>query len=152
MSSHVCVVAHLFPTLCDLLDCGPPGFSVYGSFKARILEWLATFLLQGIFPIGGSNLYRLCLPALQWIIYLLSHWGRPYCTNHIFQPVVQGYPVQNSIILYRIVLSYIEEQYYPIQNSNPIRQAECLFSFSNMLTIIYLENMLENILAKQNIY
>ena len=31
-------------------------------------------------------------------------------------------------------------------------QTECLFAFSNMLTIIYLENMLENILAKQNIY
>ena len=28
------------PTLCDLLDCSPPGSSVHGIFQARILEWV----------------------------------------------------------------------------------------------------------------
>ena len=28
-------------TLCDPLDCGPPGFSVHGILQARILEWIA---------------------------------------------------------------------------------------------------------------
>ena len=28
-------------TLCDPMDCGPPGSSVYGIFQARILEWVA---------------------------------------------------------------------------------------------------------------
>ena len=28
------------------LDCSPPGSSVHGIFKARILEWVAIFLLQ----------------------------------------------------------------------------------------------------------
>ena len=28
-------------TLCDPLDCGPPGSSVDGIFQARILEWVA---------------------------------------------------------------------------------------------------------------
>ena len=27
--------------LCDPMDCGPPGSSVHGIFKARILEWVA---------------------------------------------------------------------------------------------------------------
>ena len=28
-------------TLCNPMDCGPPGFSVHGIFQARILEWVA---------------------------------------------------------------------------------------------------------------
>ena len=29
------------PTLCDPIDCSPPGFSVHGILQARILEWVA---------------------------------------------------------------------------------------------------------------
>ena len=28
-------------TLCDPMDCGPPGCSVHGTLQARILEWVA---------------------------------------------------------------------------------------------------------------
>ena len=28
-------------TLCDTMDCSPPGSSVYGIFQARTLEWIA---------------------------------------------------------------------------------------------------------------
>ena len=28
-------------TLCDLMDYGPPGFSLHGIFQARIVEWVA---------------------------------------------------------------------------------------------------------------
>ena len=35
------VVAQLCPTLCDLMDCSPPGSSVHGILQARILEWVA---------------------------------------------------------------------------------------------------------------
>ena len=28
-------------TLCDPLDCSPPGFSVHGILQERILEWAA---------------------------------------------------------------------------------------------------------------
>ena len=34
-------VALLFPTLCQPMDCSPPGSSVHGIFQARILEWVA---------------------------------------------------------------------------------------------------------------
>ena len=36
-----CLVAKLCPTLCDPLDCSPPGSSVQGILQARILEWVA---------------------------------------------------------------------------------------------------------------
>ena len=31
------------PTLCDLMDCSPPGSSAHGILQARILEWIAIF-------------------------------------------------------------------------------------------------------------
>ena len=40
-----CVLVHLVGqsclTLCDPLDCRPPGSSVHGISQARILEWVA---------------------------------------------------------------------------------------------------------------
>ena len=32
-------VAQLCPTLCDPMDCSPPGSSIHGIFQARVLEW-----------------------------------------------------------------------------------------------------------------
>ena len=29
------------PTLCNPMDCNPPGSSIHGIFQARILEWVA---------------------------------------------------------------------------------------------------------------
>ena len=38
----LCVlVAQLCLTLCDPMDCSPPGSNVLGIFQARILEWVA---------------------------------------------------------------------------------------------------------------
>jgi len=35
------------PTLCDLMDCSPPGSSVHGISQARILEWVAISFSRG---------------------------------------------------------------------------------------------------------
>ena len=35
------LVTNLYQTLCDPMDCSPPGFSVHGILQARILEWVA---------------------------------------------------------------------------------------------------------------
>ena len=35
------LVAQLCPTLCDPMDCSPPGSSVLGILQARILDWVA---------------------------------------------------------------------------------------------------------------
>ena len=29
------------PTLCNPMDCSPPGSSIHGIFQARVLEWSA---------------------------------------------------------------------------------------------------------------
>ena len=33
-------VAQSFPTLCNPMDCSPPGSSTHGIFQARVLEWV----------------------------------------------------------------------------------------------------------------
>ena len=35
------LVTRLCSTLCDNLDCSPPGSSVHGILQARILKWVA---------------------------------------------------------------------------------------------------------------
>ena len=39
--SVLCLVAQSCPTLCDPLDCSPPGSSLHGILQVRILEWVA---------------------------------------------------------------------------------------------------------------
>jgi len=42
------------PTLCDPMDCSPPGSSVHGIFQARILEWVTITFPRGMFPTQGT--------------------------------------------------------------------------------------------------
>ena len=34
-------------TLCDLMDCRPPGSSVHGILQAKVLEWVAIPFFRG---------------------------------------------------------------------------------------------------------
>ena len=36
-----CSVTHSFPTVCDPVDYSPPGSSVHGVLRTRILGWIA---------------------------------------------------------------------------------------------------------------
>ena len=47
-------------TLCDPMDCSPPGSSVHGISQAKILEWVAilfSFSLpaEGLSPLLGGK-------------------------------------------------------------------------------------------------
>ena len=56
-------------TLCDPMD-----YTAHGILQARILEWVAFLLLQGIFPTQGLNTGLL---HCRQILYQLSHKGSP---------------------------------------------------------------------------
>ena len=59
-------------TVCDPMGCSPPGPSVHGILRARVLEWLAIS-----FP-GGTSLPRdgVCVSCIcRQILYRLSHQG-----------------------------------------------------------------------------
>ena len=40
-NTTICSVTQSCLTLCNPMDCSPPGSSVHGIFQARILEWVA---------------------------------------------------------------------------------------------------------------
>ena len=50
ISQISCMHAQLHPTLCDLMDCSPPGSSVHGIFQARILDWVVISSSRGSSP------------------------------------------------------------------------------------------------------
>ena len=66
MNEYVCSAKSLQSclTLCNAMDCSPPGSSVHGILRTRILEWVAVPLLQGTFPTQGLNPHLLHL--LPW--------------------------------------------------------------------------------------
>ena len=72
----VCVflVTRSCPTLCNPMDCSPPGSSVLGDSVSKNTGGGFRSLLQGIFPIQGSNLGLL---HRRQILYHLSHQGSP---------------------------------------------------------------------------
>ena len=41
------LVAQSCQTLCDPMDCSPPGFSIQGIFQAKVMEWVAISFSRG---------------------------------------------------------------------------------------------------------
>ena len=78
----VCVYTQSCLTLCDPVDCSPPGSSVHGILQARILEWVAISSSRGsswprdwtlVSYTGRQILYHLChLEAHNWL-----QWSTP---------------------------------------------------------------------------
>ena len=64
-----------------LTFCDPIDYIVHGILQARILEWVARSLRQGIFPTQGSNPG---LPHCGRILYQLSHQGSPRILEYPF--------------------------------------------------------------------
>ena len=83
----MCVHAQLLqsgPTLCNLIDCSPPGSFVHGILQARILEWVAmpssrgysqprdwTLVSQGSCIAGRSfTIWTTREAPILWCVYL----------------------------------------------------------------------------------
>ena len=66
----LCLVGQSRPTLCDPMECSPPGFSVHKDSPGKNTRVDCHALLQGIFPTQGSNPG---LPHCRQILYPLSH-------------------------------------------------------------------------------
>ena len=64
----MCVRAQSCPTLCNPMDCNPPGSSVHGIFQARILKWVAISYSSDRIPV--SCIY--CID--RWILYHRTTW------------------------------------------------------------------------------
>ena len=70
----VCVlVSQLCPTLCDPINCSPPGSSVHGILQARVLERVAIPFSKGLRDLEIDPLLLHC----RQILYHLSHQRGP---------------------------------------------------------------------------
>ena len=76
----LCWVTQSCPTLCNPMDCNPPGSSVHGILQARILEGSCHALPQGVFLTQRSNP---CLPHCRRIPYHLKNLNK--CTSVHFR-------------------------------------------------------------------
>ena len=80
-------VAQLCLTLCDPMDCSPPGSCVHGDPPGKNTGVGCHFLLQGIFPTQGQN------PGLlhcRWIFYHLSHQRSTRLLKFVAYPFSRG--------------------------------------------------------------
>ena len=79
--------AHLCLTLCNPMDCSPPGFSVHGDSPDKSTVVCCHALLQGVFPTPGSN------PGLlhcRRILYSLNHQRIPRILEWVVYPFCRG--------------------------------------------------------------
>ena len=57
---EMCLVTQSCPTVCDPMDCSPPGSSVHGILQARILEWIVLPSSRGSAQPRGRTHGLLC--------------------------------------------------------------------------------------------
>ena len=74
-------------SLCDPVDCSPPGSSVHGDSPDKNTGVDCHALFQGIFPTQGSNPG---LPHCRQILYQLSHQGSPRILEWVAYPFSRG--------------------------------------------------------------
>ena len=83
----LCLVIQSFLTLCNTMDCSPPGSSVHGDSPGKNTGVGCHALFQGIFPTQGLNLD---LPHCRWIHYCLSHQKSPRILEWVADPFSRG--------------------------------------------------------------
>ena len=64
-------VVQLCPTLCDPMDCSPPGSCVHGISQARILGWVAISFCRGSSQPRDQN-WVSCTGM--WMVYPRATW------------------------------------------------------------------------------
>ena len=66
--------AQSYLTLCDFIDCNPPGSSVHGTFQTRILEQVAiSYSRRSFWPRDWTHVF--CISCIgKWILHHCATW------------------------------------------------------------------------------
>ena len=70
-----------FPTLCNSMDCSPPGSSVHGILQARILEWVAISSSRGSSRLRDWTHVSYIICTGRQVLYHWCHLGSPIVTD-----------------------------------------------------------------------
>ena len=67
-----CLVAQLYPTLCDPMDFSPPGSSIHVIFQVRTLEWVAISSSRG----SSQSRDQTCISCVSCTVgRFFIHWA-----------------------------------------------------------------------------
>ena len=73
--THGCLVAQACPSLCDPVDCNPPGSSVHGILQARTLEWVTMPSSRGESSWRSDWTWASCIGRT--VLYHWATWEAP---------------------------------------------------------------------------
>ena len=98
--SSVVKVTQSCPTLCNPMDCSPPGSSVYGIFQARILEWI-TLPCSRRSPWTRNE---------TWVSCIAGRFFTIWATREALSKVIIDYNYDLSFAIHQIVtkLSFLD--------------------------------------------
>ena len=92
------LVTQLCLTLCDPMDCSPPGSSVHGILQARILEWIAICFSRGSYWLRDWTQVS-CIAGKLFTVWAtresLRSWTGPenswlYTNSQIYSTAIDG--------------------------------------------------------------
>ena len=88
---YVCIyIYRVCPTLCDPLDCSPPGSSVHGILQARILQWVAIAFSTCMYIYTYEYYFILVQKTPQNIQRTLNTLHKK--SNNVIEKMGQGFP------------------------------------------------------------
>ena len=96
-----CLVATLYSTLCNPMDCSPPDSSVHGIFQVRILEWVCLIVIR-IFANLTSILWYLIVMLLCIFLTLnLVYWTFGFL--HLRTPSSRLCPLPYWVVVFLLI-------------------------------------------------
>ena len=115
-------VAQSCPTLCDPMDCSPPGSSIHGILQARILEWVAISFSYAFGVISKNLLHNSRLRRFTSAFSSKSLWSHIF----VFDPLwinfcilcevrvqlhscVCGYPVVSASFAEKMIIFLLND-------------------------------------------
>ena len=70
----LCLCAQSCPTLCNPMDCSPPGSSVHATLQARILEQVAISFSRGSSGPRDRTIVSCIVCIGRWLLYHRATW------------------------------------------------------------------------------
>ena len=135
----LCLAAQSCPTICNPMDCSPPGSSVHGNSPGKNTGMGCHGILQGIFLTQGLNPG---IPHCRQILYTLSHQGSPRILEWVAYPFsrVTSQPRNSYLFLFTVVVyvSMLLSPFVPLSPSPSVSTSACSMAVSLLLPCKYL--------------
>ena len=96
-------------TVCDPMNCSPPGSSVHGILQARILEWIAMPFSRGSSqPRDWTHIYCFACGFFTDTCYNMENTWHHYARRN--KPITKGHVLYDFIYEMSRISKYIETE------------------------------------------